>query len=110
MTEIDLEQFEGHTKGPWTDYTAQEVGIKGTRGYCDYCIAIMDDSDMKRPERIANRKLIASAPALLEEVRQLRKELEACPDCLGYGGLDATDCGGPYIECESCKGSGTREE
>jgi hypothetical protein len=73
MSKIDLEQFEGHSKGRWTDYTAQEVGIKGTREFMPYCIAIMGDADMKRPERIANRKLIASAPDLLEEVKRLRK-------------------------------------
>ncbi|HCX23763.1 MAG TPA: hypothetical protein DHN29_17710 [Cytophagales bacterium] len=46
---------------------------------------------------------------LIEENERLQK-LVACPDCLGYGGLDATDCGGPYIMCESCKGSGTWED
>ena len=43
-------------------------------------------------------------------VNRILKGPSRCPDCLGYGGLDATDCGGPYIMCESCKGSGTREE
>ena len=46
------------------------------------------------------------------EVDLTKKEAEdsRCPDCLGYGGLDATDCGGLYIRCESCKGSGTMED
>jgi len=31
---------------------------------------------------------------------------EPCSECQGTGGLDATDCGGEYIKCEPCHGTG----
>jgi hypothetical protein len=73
---MNTDDYEGHTEGPWADYDAHSVGVKGDARHSDQRIAIMDlkpEADVKQAEHIANRKLIAAAPDLLAEVKRLQK-------------------------------------
>jgi hypothetical protein len=74
---MNTDEFEGHTPAPWTDYDAHSVGVKGNARHSDQRIAIMDlkpEADVKQAEHIANRKLIAAAPLLLDMLNELLEE------------------------------------
>ena len=91
MKEIDLEQFEGHTAGPWhvdrdeyPEATILDVAHHNFDGKTRRVVAEVFNGSKHSEghptgEDKANAKLIASAPDLLEEVKRLReriKELE----------------------------------
>ena len=73
---IDTDKYEGHTPGPW-----QFDGIEGVSGGGPhpteepvFATLHVDEQFMLTEENmLANGKLIADAPLLLEEVKRLRK-------------------------------------
>lgn len=67
---LDLSQFTSHTPGPW--------GIESLW-------RIVSPDPWRHAEDVANARLIAAAPDLLEEVKRLRRILVACADAAGAG-------------------------
>jgi len=70
---IDLSRFEGHTEGPWffttfNDHTGVEMISIETK---DEKIIALSNSEI-----LSDWALIASAPELLEELKQLRSMIE----------------------------------
>ena len=85
MKEIDLEQFEGHTEGEWafnpinirqqlhTQWKHFNLVTDDWTVDCNpYSSVTAEDVKMKE----ADIRLIASAPELLKEVKQLRKKID----------------------------------
>ena len=80
---IDTEKYEGHTPAPWTVYTEEgrdAIYSVDNRAVCDKdgkTIAIIECPYCKEDEHLSynNKILIADAPLLLAEVKQLRKVL-----------------------------------
>ena len=78
---IDTEKYEGHTPAPWTVYTEEgrdAIYSVDNRAVCDKdgkTIAIIECPYCKEDEHLSynNKILIADAPLLLAEVKQLRK-------------------------------------
>ena len=63
---IDLTQFEGHTEGPWEQYSAGYHAV----------VLPLDDYELGQEFRLgklADAQLIADAPLLLAEVERLRE-------------------------------------
>lgn len=106
MSKINLNEFEGHTPGPWT-YNNQEgreiwkclfngecftdPSTYGGPGYEEVVIATMaslpEGEDFPEEEfttMMANKALMAAAPDLLAEIERLHKGIE---DLLGYDGM-----------------------
>ena len=80
-----IEQFDGHTPGPWN--VSDEVGlvIKHGGGAHDFV-------DM---ENGANARLMAAAPDLLAEVKRLHEMLALWEICRGcFITYDECTCGG----------------
>ena len=67
---IDTGKYEGHTEGPW-----EFKHINSNWYQCDK-IGEMHMEDIAIEEASVNAQLIADAPLLLEEVKQLRKEVK----------------------------------
>tara|TARA_R100001198_G_C5178625_1_gene176251 strand:- start:592 stop:924 length:333 start_codon:yes stop_codon:yes gene_type:complete len=72
---IDTDKYEGHTLGPWEQYSVaayHAVVIPMERGGC------LDDGKATElvPHTLEDAKLIADAPLLLAEVKRLREEVE----------------------------------
>ena len=68
---IDTDKYEGHTLGPWEQYSVaayHAVVIPMERGGC------LDDGKATElvPHTLEDAKLIADAPLLLAEVKRLR--------------------------------------
>lgn len=79
---MNTEQFDGHSPGPWT-ITARN-GTWVVHSECIYSgeVATMNDYE--------DAKLIAAAPELLAEVKQLRAALS---ECLWLAETDGTSFG-----------------
>ena len=75
MTEIDLEQFEGHTKGPWHYHFFDGIDEKYHSVHWD-----VDKGIQLSFKYGADAKLMASAPELLKEVKELRKWITQAVD------------------------------
>lgn len=75
-----------HTKGPW-EYDEHEVAIKGTQGEI---IAELDNATAL--ETVANARLIATAPELLEALKEITIDL--CAVCIAHNPhhKDCTSC------------------
>jgi hypothetical protein len=70
---LDLKQFEGHTPGPWVQDPTEEQWV------CDAvcnCIAEWKGWATTLEEDLANAKLIAAAPTLLDELKATRADLD----------------------------------
>ena len=76
---IDTDKYEGHTEGEWL---VVEAGISRVMVYTN-------DKDFSMAS--ANRNLIADAPLLLEEVKQLQKYSNVLEKLMGS--LDSRDEG-----------------
>mgnify|MGYP007032462550 CR=1 FL=1 len=61
---IDTDKYEGHTEGPWEQYSAAAY----------HAVVLPDDIELI-PPKLADAQLIADAPLLLEEVKRLREAL-----------------------------------
>ena len=76
---IDTDNYEGHTLGPWEQYSVaayHAVVIPMERGGC------LDDGKATElvPHTLEDAKLIADAPLLLAEVKRLRELLQQVAD------------------------------
>ena len=74
---IDTDKYEGHTEGPWQFDGIECVSGCGSHPTEEPVFATLhvDEEFMLTEENmLANGKLIADAPLLLEEVKQLREE------------------------------------
>jgi hypothetical protein len=77
--------MSGHTPGPWTFYTEPQPNgcpIVGAKGLMVAMLAHSINHDDQRDTAIANARLIAATPMLLEKVRQYANE---CGGCDGTG-------------------------
>jgi|5B_taG_2_1085324.scaffolds.fasta_scaffold112101_3 hypothetical protein len=73
---IDTDKYEGHTPAPWTiTEDMQSVMIPANHQSVDDMSPYIGSG--------ANAQLIADAPLLLEEIKRLRKRLEAF-DCMRF--------------------------
>jgi hypothetical protein len=83
-----------HTPGPWEVYTwadKTEVGVSPCdMSRSDIADCNTDCTDISYEEKLANARLIAAAPELLEALREL-VDVQGC-DCSYLGN-----------ECENCK-------
>ena len=72
--EIDLEQFDGHTPGPWIDCEFGGLNINSIGEHHRNIARIASETETfaSKAEREANARLIAAAPLLLAELRRLR--------------------------------------
>ena len=80
MRQINPDDYEGHTPGPWEWYDDYITEAHGDGSY----IARME-CDYKKEDAI----LMTDAPLLLEEVKKLRKQLREAEDVIRYA-LDMT--------------------
>ena len=62
---IDTDKYEGHTEGPWEQYSAAAY----------HAVVLPGDIELI-PPKLADAQLIADAPLLLEEVKRLRRVIE----------------------------------
>jgi hypothetical protein len=79
MTQINTDDYEGHTPGPWEWFLERIIQAEdavGNEGWVS--IAIMDstEGDYKKEDA----RLIADAPLLLEEVKRLREQMDSVRD------------------------------
>ena len=78
---LDLEQFEGHTCGPWSSrFASIRIGV--AEGTIAHMQSGNDARNGPMPQKMfeANKALITAAPSLLAEVKALRELLKALPD------------------------------
>lgn len=73
---LDLTQFEGHTPGPWVS----DYGL--VRDPSRFIVAYAQSQPI-----LTNARLIAAAPALLEEVKRLKRRTSNIMEflCRSYG-------------------------
>ena len=69
---IDTDKYEGHTEGPWKLHY-DDSAIDGA--HLDYG-AQLDPVGALHAMSVANARLIADSPLLLEEVKRLREGIE----------------------------------
>jgi hypothetical protein len=77
VARLDLEQFAGHSPGPWRvlpDSVMTSMNRIWEPGGCDVACCEGDGS-IEPDERAANERLIAAAPDLLTEIISLRAAL-----------------------------------
>jgi len=67
---IDTDKYEGHTPVPWLRDSNDVHTNDGLRSIAD--VVILGDGDKLFRECVANARLIADAPLLLQEVKHLR--------------------------------------
>ena len=82
---LDLEQFEGHTEGPWYHQhggMAPHFVTSGEDVESDEVQIVCGSVDCI--DSIENSKLIAAAPSLLAEVKALREENERLIETLKW--------------------------
>ena len=77
---IDTDKYEGHTEGPWKLHY-DDSAIDGA--HLDYG-AQLDPVGALHAMSVANARLIADSPLLLEEVKRLRKALKDAEDVIRY--------------------------
>jgi hypothetical protein len=71
---VSMDKEQKHTPGPWAYYTEPQPNgcpIVGSRGLMIAMLAQSINHDDQRETAIANARLIAAAPALLEALRGL---------------------------------------
>ena len=68
---IDTDKYEGHTEGPWVNFGGHIYSAKGEH-IADTVLNMVIPQD----KAYANTFLIADAPLLLEEVKDLQKKLD----------------------------------
>ena len=78
--ELDLSQFAGFVAGPWhtrEDHEDEQIVItcKARRGKATIAVIDVGYDEPFESEQREGAKLIAAAPALLDEVKRLRAEL-----------------------------------
>ena len=71
MTGTD--KYEGHSPAPWLRDSNDVHTNDGLRSIAD--VVILGDGDKLYRECVANARLIADAPLLLEEVKRLRNHI-----------------------------------
>ena len=69
---IDTDKYEGHSPAPWLRDSNDVHTNDGLRSIAD--VVILGDGDKLYRECVANARLIADAPLLLEEVKRLREQ------------------------------------
>jgi hypothetical protein len=76
---IDLEQFKGHTPGPWVAGTWLKTwDVEGPNG--EEIAYFNDNIGVGSPQKLPagpNAQLAAAAPALLSEVRRVKEALQS---------------------------------
>lgn len=87
-----------HTPGPWyvdTEYSIQIMKhmehLVGTTKYTDYTVADISEGGFTGEEELANARLIAAAPELLEALQELLAwDLDSLPGevSLGFSGIE----------------------
>jgi hypothetical protein len=70
---IDTDKYEGHSPAPWLRDSNDVHTNDGLRSIAD--VVILGDGDKLYRECVANARLIADAPLLLEEVKRLRNHI-----------------------------------
>jgi len=79
---IDTDKYEGHSEDGWKviypDWLDRMCVATGEALYRPHC------STQETEARIANMKLMADAPLLLEEVKRLREELKQTRESLWW--------------------------
>ena len=73
---IDTDKYEGHTEGPWEQYSAAAY----------HAVVLPGDIELI-PPKLADAQLIADAPLLLAEVKLLREVQKK------IGSLICDECG-----------------
>ena len=68
---IDTDKYEGHSPAPWLRDSNDVHTNDGLRSIAD--VVILGDGDKLYRECVANARLIADAPLLFEELKQLRE-------------------------------------
>jgi hypothetical protein len=71
---IDTDKYEGHTEGPWGEMAVSEDTV-----YCGPALIESDDETAQ-----ANGRLIADAPLLLAEVKELRRQIKVAQGVFEY--------------------------
>ena len=92
--QLDLKQFEGHTEGNWVMHRGSsdwgmpranliisrhadyEEAIAIIETVTPYCVGASRKDRLRSDTADANGRLIAAAPKLLEEVKELRARVE----------------------------------
>lgn len=103
-----------HTSGPWIDYGFHDEGVDGERviaspdgermGYAVACVLPCGEPDMKPELTLANARLIAAAPELLEALHEGRRAIGdhfAPNDCYATGPLTG-DGFRDLVQCPAC--------
>tara|TARA_R100000808_G_scaffold9858_1_gene26739 strand:+ start:17 stop:361 length:345 start_codon:yes stop_codon:yes gene_type:complete len=80
---IDTDKYEGHTRGPWEQYSAAAY----------HAVVLPGDIELI-PPKLADAQLIADAPLLLADYKRLREEVKRLRDVLEANLL---------VECDGCK-------
>lgn len=96
-----------HTKGPWRTgsgdcHTIGADWPDGRTGMRKIALTCSTEDSIDYKEQLANTKLIAAAPDLLDVCESLAERIIECRDCEGTG-LDRHD---PESACRNCGGVG----
>ena len=80
---IDTDKYEGHTPGPWT--LEEREDDEGHQWFevpvVSYTTKLSGDGSQ---QEFADANLIADAPLLLEEVKELRRQIKTAQGVLEY--------------------------
>ena len=83
---IDTDKYEGHSPAPWSYTLETEDKIWDEHGAVwdkdKNCLALVDDGPEQFPD--ADLMLMADAPLLLQEVKELRRQIKAAQGVLKY--------------------------
>ena len=79
---MNLDQFTGHTAGPWNTLQYGPVNVLAGRRMVATtgCYSSNVDTESVDAENEANARLIAAAPSILEYARKLESVLHDCED------------------------------
>jgi len=92
---IDTNKYEGHTRGPWSIKTGNAGhSVKDANG--DHVCTIPD------PMGMCNKHIIADAPLLLAEVKDLKRQLS----CMIKSYDSIIDAVREFIETDYCSHDG----
>ena len=82
---IDTKKYEGHSEGPWRTAEGQPYDDEGF--HLDIVNAngvLVTETSYFTDNNHPNIQLIADAPLLLEEVKELRRQIKAAQGVLEY--------------------------